>query len=348
MSPRPVLVAGVAALALAGCGERKSEATPAAATGYRVYVTNERSGDLTVIDGAAATVVGTYPLGKRPRGVRVSPDGTRLYIALSGSPIAGPGVDEATLPPADKSADGIGVFDVASGKVVRVITGVSDPEQLAVTADGRLFITSEDTGRLQVVDEATGKLLASVPVGHEPEGVDLSPDGKTAWVTSEGDGTVTVVDTAANKPIKTLPVAERPRNTAFSPDGSRAYVSGEFDRVVKVIDTRNLTILNTVKMSGDTLRPMDVKISPDGRRLYVSTGRGKQIVALDAVALTQEGAVEAGQRPWGIGLSPDGKRLFSANGPSNDVSVIDTGTLKVVATLPAGTGPWGVAVVPTR
>ena len=34
---------------------------------------------------------------------------TLLYVALSGSPIAPPGVDEDTLPPADKTADGIGV-----------------------------------------------------------------------------------------------------------------------------------------------------------------------------------------------------------------------------------------------
>ena len=44
----------------------------------KVYVTNEASGDLTVIDGERQTVVGTYPLGKRPRGIKVSPDGKSL------------------------------------------------------------------------------------------------------------------------------------------------------------------------------------------------------------------------------------------------------------------------------
>jgi YVTN family beta-propeller protein len=33
---------------------------------YHVYVTNERSGDLTVIDGATDEVVGSIALGKRP------------------------------------------------------------------------------------------------------------------------------------------------------------------------------------------------------------------------------------------------------------------------------------------
>jgi len=103
---------------------------------YYVYVTNEPGGDLTIIDGGTDETVATVPLGKRPRGVRVSPDGTKLFVALSGSPIAGPGVDESKLPPADKAADGIGIFDIAERKVVRVLHGGSDPEQTALSKDG--------------------------------------------------------------------------------------------------------------------------------------------------------------------------------------------------------------------
>src|SRR5688572_30566974 len=77
-----------------------------------VYVTNEQSGDLSIIDAGTQVLVATVPLGKRPRGIAVSPDRTMLYVALSGSPAAGPGVDEKTLPPPDRTADGIGVVDV--------------------------------------------------------------------------------------------------------------------------------------------------------------------------------------------------------------------------------------------
>jgi YVTN family beta-propeller protein len=96
--------------------------TPAGqGTAGRVYVTNERSGDLSVIDVSTQRVLTTIPLGKRPRGLRASPDHSLLYVALSGSPIAGPGVDEDTLPPADKKADGIGVVDLKSHRLLRVM-----------------------------------------------------------------------------------------------------------------------------------------------------------------------------------------------------------------------------------
>ena len=78
-----------------------------------MFVTNESGGDISVVDVGAQKVVATIPVGKRPRGIRLSPDGTLLFVALSGSPMAPPGVDEKTLPPADKKADGIGVVSIA-------------------------------------------------------------------------------------------------------------------------------------------------------------------------------------------------------------------------------------------
>ena len=102
---------------------KEQAAAPEALSAVRIYVTNEASGDMTIIDSVSYRVIATVPLGKRPRGIHASPDRKTIYVALSGSPIAGPGVDESTLPPPDRSADGIGVFDVAQNKVVRVIKG---------------------------------------------------------------------------------------------------------------------------------------------------------------------------------------------------------------------------------
>ncbi len=333
------------AAGLAGCGQNAEKA--AAPASYRVYATNERSGDLTIIDGTSLTAVGTVPLGKRPRGIQAGPHGKKLYIALSGSPIAGPGVDENALPPADKSADGIGVFDIAEGKITRVITGVSDPEKLAVGKDGKLYITSEDTGMLVIVEADSGKQLASIPVGEEPEGIDLTPDGRFAYVTSESDNTVAIVDTEAETVVKRISVGERPRNTAFSPNGLKAYVPGESDGTVTVIDTNRQVVLRTMSLKDDNFRPMDIVVSPDGQTVYVTTGRGGTVTALDGETLAVKASVEVGKRPWGLAMSPDGKYLFTANGPSNDVSVVSTADMKVVARVKAGTGPWGVAIVPT-
>src|ERR1700719_3684262 len=119
---------GVAVVVLAGCSKPVEKAAVEKPAGYRIYVTNEISGDLTVIDSTTMEVTANVPLGKRPRGIHASPDGKTIYVALSGSPPAPPGVDESTLPPPDRSADGIGVFDVATNKMVKILKGGPDPE----------------------------------------------------------------------------------------------------------------------------------------------------------------------------------------------------------------------------
>src|SRR3954467_15271247 len=74
-------------LASLGCLSGSASAVPSSCW---VFVSNERSGDVTVIDGSSHAVIATIPVGKRPRGLHPSPDGKLLYVALSGSPITGP------------------------------------------------------------------------------------------------------------------------------------------------------------------------------------------------------------------------------------------------------------------
>jgi YVTN family beta-propeller protein len=317
--------------------------------GYRVLVTNERAGTLSVIDGGNRSVVATVSLGKRPRGMKTSPDGKLLYVALSGSPIAGPGVDESKLPPPDKGADGIGVLDLTTLKLVKVLRGVSDPEQLAVSADGkRLYVASEDTGQGIVLDAADGHVLAKLPVGGEPEGVTLSPDGRHVYMSSEGDHHVAVIDTAANRVVATLKVGERPRFTEFSDDGSLAFVSGENDGSITVIDARTLRVLRTIRLQGPLTRPVGMVVSHDGKRLYAVTGRGRNLLELDIATGQILRMLDVGPRPWGVALSPAGDVLYTANGSSNDVSVIDAASLKILTRIAVGDGPWAAIVVSNR
>ena len=121
------LTLSVAAV-LSACSQESRPTTQ----GPLLYVTNEQAGSLSVVDTKDGEIVATLPLGKRPRGLTLSPDGSRLLVALSGSPIAGPGVDEKTLPAADKRADGIGVVDSMTLRLFDMLSSGSDPEVVAV------------------------------------------------------------------------------------------------------------------------------------------------------------------------------------------------------------------------
>jgi len=348
-----VLLAAAICAVIAGCKSANPPAgtssQPAVSyTGPRVYVTNEVSGDLTVIDAGTKNVITTVPLGKRPRGIHASPDGKTLYVALSGSPIGGPDVDESTLPPADYSADGIGVIDVEQNKLMRTLKAGNDPENFDVSQDGKqIYVSNEDDAEVSIIDVASGSVVQSFKMGAQPEGVRVTPDGKLVFVTSEETGTISVLDPAARKIVATFEVGHRPRSIAFMPDGKLGYVNAENDGTVVLFDAAHYKMLKAIDIGKPgIIKPMCVILSPDASRLYVSTGRGQQVFTIDTKTNKVLASVTVGKRPWGIALSPDGRTLYSANGPSNNVSVVDLATDTVTATIKAGTGPWGVVVLP--
>src|SRR5262249_9546423 len=135
----------VLAASLAACSPKK-EAPPAeqpasstpAARGELVYVTNEDSRNLTVIDATTDSVVATIEVGTRPRGVKVSPDGRTVYVALSGSPKCPPSMPDAECEKlkADRTKDGVAVVDVASKTTTKVLPAGLDPETFDLTRDG--------------------------------------------------------------------------------------------------------------------------------------------------------------------------------------------------------------------
>jgi len=335
-------------------------AAPAAPT-YQVFVSNEKSGDLTVINGSDFSVAATIAVGKRPRGIHVSPDRKTVYVALSGTPIEAPpqidahgnpvfakksGADDDDDANSDKAADGIGVVDVATRALKTKLNAGSDPEEFDLSKDGKhIYISNEDIKTASVINSASGKLEHIIPVGQEPEGVTTTPDGKQFYVTCEAGGDIYVIETSAYTVAAHFKVNGRPRSVAFLTSGAIGFIPSESVGELNVIDAANAQVLHTITLPAGS-RPMRVRLSIDDKKLYVSNGRAGTISVFDTHSYALLNTVKVGTRPWGIGLSPDGKFLYAANGPSNDVSVVDLERNAEVARVKAGSSPWGIAIVP--
>src|SRR6202008_4831384 len=178
----------------------------AEAPSYLVFVSNERSGDVTVIDGATDAVVTTFPVGKRPRGIHATPDGKRLFVTLSGSPRMAPGLDENRAP-ADKRADGLAVIDATARKLVDRWHVGSDPEQFAVSKDGKFaFIANEDDACASIIDLDSGQPRGRIKVSEEPEGVGVNPVNGELYVTCEEKGEVFAIDPDAQRVLAKIDI----------------------------------------------------------------------------------------------------------------------------------------------
>lgn len=288
------------------------------------YVTNEKSGTLSIIDIARDEVVGEIRAGGRPRGMAFASGGARLYVS-------------------DAQSNALKVLDLAARAVSASIDLGESPEGVSASPDGRWIVAAvEISNSVAFVDAKTGMLAFSVKTaGKNPEHAVFSPDGRWLYVSAEDADSVDVVDVAARRQVAAIRVGRRPRGIAFTPDGKRAYVACELDSTVYAIDAGAHAVLAAIP-AGDFSN--GVAMRPDGARVFVSNGRAGTVSVIDTASNAIVATVEAGRRPWNMAISPDGRKLYVANGRSNSVSVIDAQRYVKLKDIPVGELPWGVII----
>ena len=306
-------------------------ATPSLAN--RVFVSNERGNDVTVLDSDTLEVIGTYPVGARPRGITISPDGTELYVCASDD-------------------DLVRVFDPDTMQETHTLPSGPDPELFVLHPSGNpLFIANEDDNLVTVVDTKTHKVLAEIPVGVEPEGMGISPDGKVVINTSETTNMAHFINSETFEIFANVLVDSRPRFAQFNDSNTKLYVSSEIGGTVSVIDPATQTITKKISFEipgvlPEAIQPVGVRVTKDGSRVFVALGPANRVAVIDGATDEVLDYLLVGQRVWQMGFTPDEKYLFTTNGNSNDVSVVDVAAMKVVKSVPVGQQPWGVVVAP--
>jgi len=134
-------------------GDAGAGATGAALSpdGGRLYVAEQNTNMLKVIDTNTNAIIGNIPVGMEPQGVAVNPTGTRVYVANSGS-------------------ENVSVIDAGTNaRLLDIPIPGAVPFGVAVTSDGRrAFVADWGQNRVVVIDTASNSVVASVPVGSMP------------------------------------------------------------------------------------------------------------------------------------------------------------------------------------
>ncbi|MDR7114472.1 hypothetical protein [Caulobacter sp. BE254] len=179
------------------------------------FVMNGRSGDITLIDAKAAKAVGVIPVGGKLE-FGVSDGRGRVFVNIE-----------------DKSE--IAVIDTAARKVVAhwAMAGCDEPSGLAYAADVHLLIAACANGKAEVVSSVSGKVVASLPVGEEPDAAFYDAWRHLAYVPSGGTGTLSVLAVRGPKDVvlvQTLQTRLGARTGALDPKTGKVYLpSAEYD-----------------------------------------------------------------------------------------------------------------------
>ncbi|MFI9082344.1 Ig-like domain repeat protein [Streptomyces sioyaensis] len=287
----------------------------------RVYVANEGSDNVTVIDSATDTVLTTLTVGDSPRTVGVAPNG-RVYVA-------------------NFFSNNVTVIDSVTDAVLTTVSVGTNPFGVAVAPNGRVYIANYGSNNVTVIDSATNAVLTTVSVGTNPVAVAVAPNGRV-YVANQTTGDVTVIDSATNAVLTTLLAGTTPDAVAVAPNG-RVYVVNFGSDNVTVIDSVTDAVLTTVSVGTN---PVAVGVAPNGR-VYVVNFGSDNVTVIDSVTDAVLATLPVGTTPFAVGVAPNG-RVYVVNFDSNNVTVIDSVTDAVLATLPTGAGPIAVGVAPNN
>jgi len=148
---------------------------PIAGTGFAApsaYITNYTSNTVSVIDLSTRSVTHTIPVGVRPTGVAVTPDGSRVYVA---------NYDSHT----------VSVISTETNTVIATIPVSGWSYGVAVTPDGsHVYVADHHASNVSVISTATNTVVANISV-FKPFQIAISPNGGTAYVTCADCNTLT-------------------------------------------------------------------------------------------------------------------------------------------------------------
>lgn len=166
----------------------------------------------------------------------------------------------------------------------------------------KTYVVNEVSETLSVIDATTQTVVATVPVGSDPNDVAVTPDGKTVYVVNSGSNTLTVISGQTDTVITTTVVGTRPEEIAISPDGTKAFVTNSVSNDVSVINTTTHALIATVPVG---TQPHSIVISCDGRTVYVANELSNTVSVIDAVTNQLLSApVPVGEFPAAIAVSP--------------------------------------------
>ena len=294
---------------------------------------NKVDSTLAIIDPTTMKVLGKVPTGDSPHEVVLSADGRTAFVANYGAQTPGSSIsviDTATLKEIRR-------FDVAplmrphglqviggklyfTAEVNRVIarydpvankidwlmgTGQNGSHMVVGSGDQKRFYTanifSDSVTAFEFANvPPAGSKVTHIPIGKQPEAIDLSPDGKEIWAGLNAEGAIDVVDTTTNKFKEKVNIGGRPYRVRFTPDGKYVVNSMIATKELLIIDAATKKEVKRIKLESV---PLGIVFSADGKIAFVSVVEPDLVLKIKLESGEILGRVDSGKAPDGIAVA---------------------------------------------
>jgi YVTN family beta-propeller protein len=145
-------------------------------------------------------------------------------------------------------------------------------------SSSRVFVANTPADTVDVIDPATRKVTTRIPVGIDPVGLAVRPDGKELWVANHVSDSLSVIDTDFDSPTYLHVIAtvqdfnpttkatrfDEPVGIAFA-SNQKAYVALSSENTIAVVNVTSRKVTKRLPINAQDPRAITVR----GNRLYV-------------------------------------------------------------------------------
>lgn len=306
-----------------------------------LLVTNKADETLSIVDPEKGQELAAVPVcGTTAHEVAASPDGRFAWVPIYGDSGVGlPGSDGRTINVIDLHSREI-VASVDLGQPCRPHCAVFGPR------DGRLYVTSELTNSIEIVDPIERKVIDSIPTGApESHMMVFTSDGRRAYTSNVGVGTVSAIDIPEKRVIAVIPISQIAQRIGISIDDRWVFTSDQTDPNLAVIDTQKNEVTMRIP-----LHDIGYGVTPtlDGRYLLVAQPYSGSVSVVDLESMNVQRVIKVNPEPQEVLVRPDNLVAYVSCDASKQVAAIDLSTWKVERFIDVGGGADGLSWAKTN
>jgi YVTN family beta-propeller protein len=263
--------------------------------GARIYISDESTSTLAVIDPKTLEVTKRIPLSGHPNNITVTPNGRAVYVAIAQAP------------------GGLDVIDTASLTNIKTIRTKGTIHNPYVTPDGKYVVAGSIPAKaVSVVDTATNEMAWVIQMdrGVRPMTMSTNPDGSTKYLfvqLTDFNG-FAVIDFASREEIrritnpalppgkKEVPEGSDPSHgMAVTPDGKLLLVNSRVNNMLYSYSLPDLKCVGAAELGG--MGAAWLTLTPDGKTAYVANAVTNDVSAVDVKSMKEIARIPVGFVP---------------------------------------------------
>ncbi|MCX6755465.1 MAG: BspA family leucine-rich repeat surface protein [Candidatus Nomurabacteria bacterium] len=284
------------------------------AVGNYLYILNQGSDDVSVIDSTNNTIIANIPVGTTPKFATLI--GTNLYIS-------------------NLNSNNVSVIDTTNNTVVATIATGNNPIN-SIAYNGYLYVENQSSNSVSVIDTTNNTVITTIPIGTTPA-PSPSIKGTYLYIANVGSSDVSVIDLNTNTVNTTISVGTLPEGTELV--GNYLYVVNYISNDISVIDTTNNTVVANINVGNNPLYAIHF-----GVYLYIENTGSTNVSVIDTTNNTVITTIPIGFNPQ-YPFIINGNYLYIPNNNASYISVIDVTNNTFLKNINTNDGPSNLAIV---